>query len=85
MNLIISKFYKFRRLKGLYKKVVKMDAIFLNPPFLPKFSRYSRSPCITRGGTLYYPLMECIAAAYADSKGFETKVIDSVADDISKK
>jgi len=61
-----------------------MDAVFLNPPFLPKFSRYSRSPCITRGGTLYYPIMECIAATYAESKGFRTKVIDSIAGNISK-
>lgn len=61
-----------------------MDAVFLNPPFFPKFSRYSRSPCITRGGTLYYPLMECIAATFAEGKGFKTKVIDSIADSISK-
>lgn len=56
-----------------------LDAVFLNPPFLPKFSRYSRSPCVTTGGTLYYPLMECIAAAYVEKHGFKTRVIDSVA------
>ncbi len=30
-----------------------MKISLLNPPFLPKYSRSSRSPAVTRGSTLY--------------------------------
>ena len=60
-----------------------MDAIFLNPPYLKGYSRYSRSPCVTRGGTIYYPLMEIIATAYLEKFGFKAKVLDAVVDNLS--
>lgn len=63
---------------------IKPDLICLNPPYLPRFSRYSRSPCITRGGTLYYPLMECIATAFAEKSGFKARAIDAVAENYSR-
>ena len=33
-----------------------MKLLLLNPPFLPKFSRSSRSPAVTKSGTIYFPL-----------------------------
>lgn len=63
--------------------VRELDFLCLNPPFLPRFSRYSRSPCVTTGGTLYYPLMECTAAAYAEKFGFTSLVLDAVASNFS--
>jgi len=33
-----------------------MKILMLNPPFLPKFSRTSRSPAVAKGGTIYYPI-----------------------------
>ena len=32
-----------------------MNVLFLNPPFLPRFSREQRSPAVTKSGTYYYP------------------------------
>ena len=58
--------------------------VCLNPPFLPRFSRYSRSPCVTQGGTLYYPLMECAAVAYAEKYGFTGLVVDSIANNYTR-
>ena len=60
------------------------DLVCLNPPFMPGFSRYSRSPCVTNAGTLYYPLMECMAAAYVDKMGFTSRVVDAIAYGYSK-
>ncbi|MBI2857772.1 MAG: radical SAM protein [Chloroflexi bacterium] len=62
----------------------EVDLVCLNPPYLPRFSRYSRSPCVSTSGTLYYPLMECMAAAYVEKSGFKARVIDAVAKDMSK-
>lgn len=61
-----------------------MELVCLNPPYMPKFSRYSRSPCVSTSGTFYYPLMECMAVAYVEKYGFKAKVIDAVAKDYSK-
>src|SRR3989304_5005768 len=60
------------------------ELVCLNPPFLPRFSRYSRSPCVTQGGTLYYPLMECAAVAYAEQYGFTGLVVDSIANNYTR-
>ena len=60
-----------------------MKALFLNPPFktdLGRFSRTSRSPAITKSGTLYYPIWLCYAAGVTEEAGHEVKVIDSCAE-----
>lgn len=57
-----------------------MKVLFLNPPFMGKFSRTSRSPAITRGGTIYYPFWLAYAVGLLDREGFEVKVMDAPAE-----
>lgn len=57
-----------------------MKILFLNPPFLKKFSRSQRSPAVTKSGTLYFPLWLSYAAALADKKGYNIDLIDAPAD-----
>ena len=56
----------------------------LNPPFLPRYSRQSRSPCITKGGTFYYPYYLAYATGNLEKHGFQTKLVDAVANEWSK-
>lgn len=58
-----------------------MNILFLNPPFLKKFSRPQRSPAVTKSGTLYFPLWLAYAAAVLEEKGGHTiDFIDAPAD-----
>lgn len=52
---------------------------FVNPPFLPDYSRGQRSPAVTRSGTLYYPMWLAGAAAHAMRLGHEVELLDAVA------
>ncbi|MCK5022715.1 MAG: radical SAM protein [Candidatus Aenigmarchaeota archaeon] len=61
-----------------------MKILMLNPPFMPKFSRQSRSPCVTKGGTFYYPYYLAYATGNLEKNGFRVKLIDAVADDWSR-
>ena len=56
-----------------------MRVFFLNPPFLPNFSREQRSPAVTKSGTFYYPMWLCYAAGLLEQSGFEVKVLDAPA------
>ena len=59
-----------------------MRVLFLNPPFKTehgKYSRTSRTPAITKSGTVYYPIWLCYAAAAVEQGGHEINVIDSCA------
>lgn len=56
-----------------------MKALFLNPPFLPRFSRFSRSPAVTRSGTIYYPIWHAYAAGLLEKEGHEVMLIDAPA------
>lgn len=56
-----------------------MKILFLNPPFLPRFSRPQRSPAVTKSGTFYYPMWLCYAAGLLEHSGFEVKVVDAPA------
>lgn len=63
-----------------------MKILFLNPPFKSEHGRYSRtsrSPAITKGGTLYYPFWLAYAAGVAEQAGFEVELIDAPAQRIS--
>ncbi len=60
-----------------------MNIIFLNPPFLPKYSRESRSPAVTKSGTLYYPMWLAYACGYLEKCGHHVKLIDAPAGDLS--
>ncbi len=59
-----------------------MRILCLNPPFKTEygsFSRTSRSPAITKSGTIYYPIWLCYVAGVLEDAGHEVKVIDSCA------
>ncbi len=57
-----------------------LSVLFLNPPFLPRFSRPQRSPAVTKSATLYYPLFLAQAAAVAAADGFAVDLCDAPAD-----
>ncbi len=65
--------------------MTNLDAIFINGPFLEGFSRESRSPAVTKSGTLYYPAWLAYACGYLEERGHKCKLIDSIADKISFK
>ena len=69
-----------KQIKNYY---MNLDAVFINGPFLEGFSRESRSPAVTKSGTLYYPAWLAYACGYAEENGFECKLIDSIADKIT--
>lgn len=56
-----------------------MRIAFLNPPFLPKYSRSQRSPGVIKSGTLYYPYWLAHAAAFCREKGHTITLIDAPA------
>ncbi|MFP4678847.1 MAG: B12-binding domain-containing radical SAM protein [Chitinispirillaceae bacterium] len=56
-----------------------MKILALNPPFLPKFSRESRSPAVAKSGTLYYPMWLAYATGYLEKAGNEVMLIDAPA------
>ena len=59
-----------------------MRILTLNPPFHPNFSRASRSPAVSKGGTLYYPMWLAYATGVLEKEGFEVKLIDAPADSL---
>ena len=56
-----------------------MKILMLNPPFLYKFSRTSRSPAISRGGCVYYPIWMAYATGVLEKEGHNVKLIDAPA------
>lgn len=60
-----------------------MKVLFINPPFLKKFSRPQRSPAVTKSGTLYYPMWLASAAGVVMESGFEVDFIDAPADGLT--
>ena len=54
--------------------------LFLNPPFLERFSRPQRSPAVTRSGTLYMPLWLASCCAVLEDEGHEALFIDAPAE-----
>src|SRR3972149_2448321 len=60
-----------------------IKVLFLNPPFLKKFSRPQRSPAVTKSGTLYFPMWLAYAAGVLMENGFEIDFIDAPADGLS--
>lgn len=57
-----------------------MKILFLNPPFIGKFSRTSRSPAVARGGSIYYPFWLAYATGVSDKDGFEVQLWDAPAE-----
>jgi anaerobic magnesium-protoporphyrin IX monomethyl ester cyclase len=60
-----------------------MNIAFINPPFFPKYSRGSRSPAVTKSGTVYYPIWLALAAGVAEKNGHKIILIDAPAETIS--
>ena len=58
-----------------------MKVLVLNPPYLPRFSRQSRSPCVTKGGTFYYPYYLAYATGVLEQNGHNVKLVDAVANE----
>ena len=56
-----------------------MNVLLLNPPFKGRFSRTSRSPGVTIGGTIYYPFWLAYAAGVLDQNGFDVSLVDAPA------
>ena len=56
-----------------------MKILLLNPPFLSRFSRTSRSPEVSKGGALYYPYWLAYAAGVLEDNKFDVKLVDSPA------
>jgi len=61
-----------------------MKVLLLNPPFLPRYSRFSRSPAVTRSGTIYYPIWHAYAAGALEKEGHEVKLVDAPAEDVDR-
>lgn len=60
-----------------------MKTLLLNPPFKTeygKYSRTSRSPAITKSGTLYYPIWLAFVSGVLEDAGHEVKLVDACAD-----
>jgi radical SAM superfamily enzyme YgiQ (UPF0313 family) len=60
-----------------------MKIALVNPPFKPehgRFSRASRSPAITKSGTLYYPIWLAYACGLLEKNGHEVLLVDSCAE-----
>ncbi len=60
-----------------------MNIAFINPPFFPKYSRGSRSPAVTKSGTVYYPIWLALAAGVAEKNSHQITLIDAPAEAIS--
>ncbi len=61
-----------------------MKIAVINPPFLPKFSRESRSPAVTKSGTLYYPMWLAYAAGFLEKQGHEVLFLDAPAAELTR-
>lgn len=53
-----------------------MKALLLNPPFLKKFSRASRSPAVTKSGTIYYPTWLAYTTGVLEQAGHTVELLD---------
>jgi anaerobic magnesium-protoporphyrin IX monomethyl ester cyclase len=60
-----------------------MNVLLLNPPFRGRFSRAARSPGVTRGGTIYYPIWLAYAAGGLERDGFQVRLVDAPAAGLS--
>ena len=64
-----------------------MKVLLLNPPFKTecgRFSRTSRSPAITKSGTLYFPFWLAYATGVLEDDGFKVKFLDAPASGLSR-
>lgn len=57
-----------------------MRVLVLNPPFKPRFSRTSRSPAVSKGGCVYYPIWLAYATGVLLKEGHRVKLVDAPAE-----
>lgn len=57
-----------------------MKIFALNPPFIGRYSRNSRSPAVTKGGTLYYPIWLSSATGMLEKSGHDLMLVDAPAE-----
>ncbi|MBL6989698.1 MAG: radical SAM protein [Bacteriovoracaceae bacterium] len=62
-----------------------MKILMYNPPFLKKYSRFSRSPAVTKSGTIYYPNWHAYATGVLEQNGHEVLLLDACAEDMTTK
>ncbi len=60
-----------------------MRVLLLNPPYFPHFSKNSRSPAVSKGGCVYYPIWLGYAAGALENAGHTIKLVDATATPIS--
>lgn len=56
-----------------------MQVLVVNTPFLPRYSRASRSPAVTKSATLYYPYWLAYAVGVLEQDGFAVTFLDASA------
>lgn len=59
-----------------------MKILLLNPPFIEKFSRTSRSPGVSKGGCVYYPIWLAYAAGELEKK-HEILLLDASGENLT--
>jgi len=57
-----------------------MNVLVLNPPFKPRFSRASRSPAVSKGGCVYYPMWLAYAVGVLMGSGHKLSLVDAPAE-----
>lgn len=61
-----------------------MKILMLNPPFLPKYSRFSRSPAVTKSGTIYFPIWHAYATGLLEQHGHQVRLVDAPAEGLER-
>jgi anaerobic magnesium-protoporphyrin IX monomethyl ester cyclase len=62
-----------------------MNILLLNPPYVEKFSRTSRSPGVSKGGCVYFPIWLSYATGALENKKHKTKLLDASGKNLSLK
>jgi radical SAM superfamily enzyme YgiQ (UPF0313 family) len=61
----------------------KPFVVLVNPPYLEGFSRGQRSPAVIKSGTMYYPYWLASATGVLEKNGFDVKLIDAPAENLT--
>lgn len=81
---IRNKYFYNNKIRLLKVGGYPLRILMLNSPFLPKYSRFSRSPAVTKSGTIYYPIWHAYATGVLEKEGHEVRLIDAPADGLDR-
>ncbi|MFH0970335.1 MAG: radical SAM protein [Candidatus Diapherotrites archaeon] len=56
-----------------------INVLLLNPPYFAQFSKSSRSPAVSKGGCVYYPIWLGYAAGSLEMNGHTVQLVDATA------